>query len=446
MKIPLTPPTLEKILKELPKEVLPNIFGQNPLIKGTYIHWDKLRHLPPPSGQTAESWWAGIKLARSSLLKSLTLKDKYGAPLQFSTPEPVLKSLHKIDKQAAGHISMNSPIATREDKDRYLVSSLIEESITSSLLEGAATTREVAKQMLRSGRKPNDTSERMILNNYAAMLHIQEIRDTPLSLELILELHSIVTRDTLEKADGAGRLRRPDEEIHVVDSSHSQIIFTPPRAEELQTRLEQLCLFANEGDDSEPFVHPVIRAILLHFMIGYIHPFVDGNGRTARAIFYWCMAKQGYWLMEYLSISRLLFQAPAQYSRAYLYTETDGNDTTYFILHQLDIILRAIDALYEYLARKVDEQQTAEEFLRKSTALGSELNYRQVALLGHALKHAGYIYTMESHKRSHSITYETARRDLLKLAEIGFLEKDKRGKSFIFFAPKNLRERVIEKA
>lgn len=84
-------------------------------------------------------------------------------------------------------------------------------------------------------------------------------------------------------------------------------------------------------------------------MIGYDHPFVEGNGRTARALFYWSLARSGYWLMEYISISRLLKQAPAQYGSAYMYSETDENDTTYFILHQISIIERAIDALYEYL-------------------------------------------------------------------------------------------------
>jgi Fic family protein len=94
-------------------------------------------------------------------------------------------------------------------------------------------------------------------------------------------------------------------------------------------------------------VHPVVRAILIHFMLGYDHPFYDGNGRTARALFYWSLARSGYWLMEYVSISRLLRQAPAQYARAYRHTETDDNDTTYFIVHQLEVIQQAIAALHE---------------------------------------------------------------------------------------------------
>ncbi len=56
-------------------------------------------------------------------------------------------------------------------------------------------------------------------------------------------------------------------------------------------------------DKADFFIHPVIRAILLHFMLAYDHPFVDGTGRTARALFYWSMAHQGYWLMDFISIT-----------------------------------------------------------------------------------------------------------------------------------------------
>ena len=85
--------------------------------------------------------------------------------------------------------------------------------------------------------------------------------------------------------------------------------------------------FANSSAES-PFVHPVVRAILIHFMIGYDHPFVDGNGRTARALFYWSMLRSGFWMTEYFSISSILRKAPSQYVRSYLHTESDDGDTT----------------------------------------------------------------------------------------------------------------------
>jgi Fic family protein len=443
MKIPQIPPPWRKLITG--QDDLSRIMGLGPLVRDRYMHWDELRHRTPPEDLSHEDWWAGVRVARVGLLKSLPFQDKHNRPIQFGMPDPVLRRLHAIDQQAAGSVGMESPIVSGEDRDRYLVSSLIEEAITSSQLEGAATTREEAKSMLRSGRRPRDKSERMILNNYHAMEAIREMRGLKLTPERVYDLHRIVTEGTLEDPGATGRLRKPDERINVVTADHTTVLHEPPDAETLPWRMELLCQFANATCDDGPFVHPVIRAILLHYMLGYDHPFVDGNGRTARALFYWSMARSGYWLMEYVSISRLLKQAPAKYGRAYLHAETDDNDATYFIIHQLGVIEQAIHALHEYLARKMSEQRGAEDLLRHAPSLSNSLNHRQVALLTHALRHAGHGYTVVSHKRSHRVTHQTARTDLQQLVDLNLLEKAKRGRAFVFYAPNDLRER-IEKA
>jgi Fic family protein len=63
------------------------------------------------------------------------------------------------------------------------------------------------------------------------------------------------------------------------------VFHTPPPAAELPARLEAMCDFAN-SKTPDTFIHPVVRGIFLHFWLAYDHPFVDGNGRTARALFY----------------------------------------------------------------------------------------------------------------------------------------------------------------
>jgi Fic family protein len=198
---------------------------------------------------------------------------------------------------------------------------------------------------------------------------------------------------------------------------------------------------ANDTDD-DPFIHPVIRSILLHFQMGYDHPFVDGNGRTARALFYWSMRRHGYWLTEFVSISSILTRAPAQYAESYLYTETDDNDATYFVIYQLRVLLRAIDRLHIYLASKEEELRRTQEQLQRSAVLRAALNHRQLAVVNHALKRPLFTYTIQSHRGSHNVAYETARSDLMRLAKLGLLEQGKVGRSFHFTAPKDLSERI----
>jgi Fic family protein len=300
--------------------------------------------------------------------------------------------------------------------------------------------------MLRSGRKPRDLGEKMIFNNYRAMEHLRSLRNEKLTPERVLELHRMLSEDTLDDPGDAGRYRRNDD-VHIVDVRDNTALHIPPTHTELPERMQRLCEFANaEETPSQPFIHPVVRAILLHFMIGYDHPFADGNGRTARALFYWSMARSGYWLMEYTSISHILRKAPAQYMRAYLYTETDKNDTTYFLIHQLQTIRQAIAALHEYVDRKVREQRETGQLLASSPALRGQFNHRQLALLDHALRNAGEAYRVDAHQRSHAVVYQTARNDLLVLETLGLLEKTRQGNAYIFYAPTDLRERLSKLA
>lgn len=198
--------------------------------------------------------------------------------------------------------------------------------------------------------------------------------------------------------------------------------------------------FANEGDGGERFIHPVVRAILLHFWLAYDHPFEDGNGRTARILFFWSMHRSGYWLAEYLPISRLIRAAPAQYGRAFLESESDEGDTTYFLLHQLRVIERAIQDLHDYLSRKVAEQHDVERMLD----VVDGLNGRQVVLLTHAAKHPGHAYTFGGHARSHRVTHETARADLGGLAKGGLLTRHRRGREYFFEPAPDLPQRLRE--
>lgn len=451
MKIPesplLTSDMLNSLIKQKDNKKLIRIFSANigPTdSKGRYLHWEKLKHLAPPEGFTSDEYWFATKTARQKILKEVPLVDKLKHPFYFCVPDTLQKELHWLDQNAAGSITMDQPITNPHTRDTYLVSSLIEESISSSQLEGASTTRNVAKEMLRQGREPKDHSEKMIFNNYKAMGVIREFKNDNLTPSIILHLHKVLTNETLEDHAKAGKLREITDDIHVVDASESSVLHTPPSARELPERLNKICEFANSTEENE-FIHPVIKAIILHFMIGYDHPFVDGNGRTARALFYWAMAKHGYWLMEFVSISSIIKQSPVKYGKAYLHTETDENDLTYFLIHQIDVIRKGITSLHEYLSRKATEIEKAEKLLDNSKAKG-QLNHRQLSLLKHALKKPNAIYRIQEHQLSHAISYQTARTDLLKMSdELNLLRKRKYGNSFVFVSPPDLRERLNDK-
>jgi Fic family protein len=406
-----------------------------------YRHWDKLRYMQPPDGLTVIDWWLALKLARQSQYKVVALSDKQWHPFKIVMFDEIYRILHQIDSYAGGYIHIKEQVINPSTRDSYLIHSLIEESISSSQLEGASTTRQVAKAMLSTARKPRDKSEQMIYNNYQAMRFIHVNKHRELTPSLIYELHAIVTQDTLE-ATQVGVLRTAEDNIVVADATTDEALYIPPDADRLAARIQELCDFANTEQENV-FIHPVIKAIILHFMVGYVHPFVDGNGRTARALFYWYMAKSGYWLTEYVSISNILKDAPAKYVRAYLYTETDENDLTYFVLYQLNILLRAIAQLRAYLAARANATREARQLINSNPRLQNALNSRQLALLNHALKHPNFFYNVRGHQVEHGIAYETARNDLMALSgKFKLLDKLKRGREYVFLSPPDLPARL----
>jgi Fic family protein len=277
----------------------------------------------------------------------------------------------------------------------------------------------------------------MIFNNYRAVQLISRLKDQPLSKDLLFTFHRTITDGTLQEGAERNYLRQPGDGVAVYDNRDNTLLHEPPPAEQIPQRIDALCRFANDIP-ADTFLHPVLKAIILHFWLAYDHPFTDGNGRTARVLFYWAVLSQKFWLFEFISISTILRKAPVKYARSFLYTETDENDLTYFILAQLQVIRRAIKELYAYVQRKQEEVRKVEDLLRESPLL----NHRQMALLGHALRYPGMRYTIESHKTSHQITYQTARTDLLDLAKKQLLRQTKSARTFVFIAPADLVERI----
>lgn len=383
-----------------------------------YLHWDELRHHPLPAD--AKVVWALMKLLRRTQAREIVFSGKH---FPYTLSDTCWQMLHHLDKTAAGNLlSVLDTIG--HDRERYIINSLMEEAIASSQLEGAATTRRVAKQMLRERRKPKNRDERMIFNNYLTMKKVREIGKGDLSPALLLSLHKMITSGTLEDPADEGRFRDNDD-IRVVDGSGT-ILHTPLPSSLVPELMDELCRFANSPDD--PFIHPIIKGIFLHFLIGYIHPFNDGNGRTARTIFYWYVLRHDYWLFEYMALSRTIKDTKGQYKKAYVYTESDENDLTYFIHYNLTSIEKTIKEIQTYIREQQAEQIRTLHSIQES----EELSYRQIDILKQIVKRPEKPVRIKEIEEMYHVAYATARSDLIRLEELGYLKRRTLGKEYFF--------------
>lgn len=318
-----------------------------------YPYWEEWKYKTKRWGINPDKIWSCAKSARIGK-KTIRFSAVPDFIFYFNTPSIIQQHLHELDLNLGGNLQSDDIIPSQE-KDRYLVSSIMEEAIASSQIEGAVTTRKVAKEMLEKNHQPKNKSEQMILNNYNTMRWIVENKNTIMSKELLLNIHQIITNGTLENKEDEGRVRRNDD-IKIMDETN-EIYYIPPEQKYLEQLINEFCDFANDENQNHVFIHPIIKGIILHFLIGYIHPFIDGNGRTARAIFYWYLIRKGYWLIEYMSVSRIILRGKAKYARAFLHTEYDENDLTYFVLYNIKAIKSALDDLKSYIQKKNEEKR-----------------------------------------------------------------------------------------
>lgn len=396
-------------------------------IEMEYLYWDKIKYLSDTKLKLIktnikpnELIWFITKIRREIsskkeyLFSDLLEENHFYIEYFYNVNEYLQQKLHYLDFNFGAGLQKEKLLSDL-DKQSYLNNALMEESIFSSMIEGATTTRVKAKDMLRKNKKPKNKSEQMILNNYKTIQYISEHQNEDISIEKLNEIHRLVTENTLEFEE-VGVFRNTND-INVVNELTGEIVHIPPNFEELNDLMKSFCEFFN-NNPKENFIHPIVKGSILHFLIGYIHPFVDGNGRTARAIFYWYLLKNGYWLTEYLSISRVIMKTKVQYEKAYLYTEIDDMDVTYFVHYQVKVLVKAFEELKEYVAKKKKEQSKLSKYLKLEG-----INERQANILHKIEEDGNRFFTVKEIENTFNITNQTARTDIEELIKKGYLKK-----------------------
>ena len=405
------PPKIDKktLVNALVKGIDSNIMPIVDKVNADYEYWDKVKYKKLPEGFTPQMLWTNVKASR--LRNMIPVWEKYG--INLCVTSQMQRLCHEFDMKFGSFWEVEGDTQSAEKK-YYLSSSLMEEAIYSSKMEGASTTRIVAKDMLRKKKSPQNKSQQMIANNYNTIQYIVEHKDEPMTEETLLHIHRLMTEKTMDNPEDTGRFRTNDKVV-VADMVEGDIIYTPPSFQEIPEFVESLCDFFN-NDNARTFIHPIIRGIIVHFMLAFMHPFADGNGRTARALFYWYMLKEKYWLTEYMSISRVIAKSKPSYEKSFRYVENDGNDIGYFIAYNLRALDISFQQLTDYIQRKQREKKAATSFM-----IAGNINYRQAMILQRFKEEPNTIMTVKDVQEQFSVSSMTARKDLSDLVQQGYL-------------------------
>ena len=134
--------------------------GELKEINDAYLYWDKIKYRAKIA--SPQEYWSAIKMARTLNSQSVNfVKSEF----HFVTTDYIQQLLHYCDLNIGGNLGSSVGIA-ETDKTKFMVSSIMEEAISSSQMEGANTTRKKAKEMIQKELKPKSKSEQMIMNNF----------------------------------------------------------------------------------------------------------------------------------------------------------------------------------------------------------------------------------------------------------------------------------------
>lgn len=374
-----------------------------------YLTREEIAYRLPVSLPISE-FWPIIDKARRDNSIELPLKTQNGEHFRFVMNKSITKQCNTVASIARkSHLLDALPPEIMED-------ATIDEAVWSSVIEGAFTSRAEAAKIIRQDKVPVNKSEQMIKNNYRAMLYVLEHLEEPISAKTLTDIAKIVTENASDEQVTGFRT------VPVYVTGRDGIVYTPPAAGQVPGMMDDLLDFIQSSE-----LHPLFKACIAHFYFVYIHPFTDGNGRTARALSFMMLMKSGYDFFRFFSVSGIIAEERSRYYKSMRNVEASGDDMTYFIDYYSAMLSRSVEKIEKQLFRHIYTEQ-----ILSKPEIGQKLNDRQMKGARWLLESENGAVTVDAWKKKFKTATETARQDLLLLCDIGILAREMDGRKAIF--------------
>jgi len=370
-----------------------------------YLHYKEIKYrnlIPIEFEKEPEKFWVLIKFHRKIHGIKTKISDRQHRLFIWHQLNSHQKLLHEIDFAMKNYL--DDP-----DYEKYQKKAIMEEAIASSQISGSYMSRIVAKQMLKEKLPAKTPAKKMIHNNFIMLQSIYEKHQFKrLNSETLSSLHDMLESNMTK--DGSFKY------------------FSDKNDPFLQKEVKKFMAFANDELEENVFIHPIIKASILHFWLLFLNPFANHNDRIARAIFYWYLLRKGYKLFSILPISLAIKNTKDDYHRAFILSVKDDNNLTYFIDYKIRKIQKTLNNFKHFIKQKNSENWRINHFLKSHP----ELNNRQINIL-EALHHISYRpITVTSHKNTHEITKVTAIKDLKGLEKLKLIKGKKEGRNIFY--------------
>lgn len=389
--------------------------------RNEYPYWDKIKYLVHSESES-EVFWGSIKLLREMTKKQTQIKSKNNKTFTYSKMLTIENTLKTIDFNR--FIKKNFSL-TDDQKNELIEKNCLAESIAAVRIEGVDISQTEARKLLRGQVSPNTMVEHLIVNMYQEMraISINSSRGE-MSIELLMNLHKNLLKKAVSE-DDLGRFRTRDEHV-VIMKNEKEIAFEPPDIDFIEDQIQGFCDYANNRDKSKD-IHPVTKAILLHFWLIYLHPFKDGSVRIARVIFYCYLMKNGYEdFIQYISLSHAISKSQISYANAFIYSVQDDEDVSYFIDYNLK---RIADAFSTFENNVKKEKEGSKEVIKYYQY---NLNKRQLRFVKELENYPEVHGSITAYMALNKISRRTAEYDFRQLIDQKIITKEKTGRKVYF--------------
>lgn len=378
-------------------------------LNNNYVHWDKFKDMQLPLDASHEEiWQQAISERQQGNTRKLTIEN---ISINWWLSNTMEAQLHKLDIGLAGGLGMDVLLAPKY-VHRHKTNMLLDESITSSLLAGAIVPKKAAREMLLKKRSPQNKDEQVCINIFRALQLSISKKEQPLTQDLLFQIHQTLTKDTI-KLKGIGNYRT---NIKIDTSSIDTSAGYKPVEATLVPQLMNL-VFDFYNNDTEPFfIHPLVKASIIHYLITSFRPFKDANGRMARLLAQMYLLKKEYWVTEFISVSNIISKFKPKYHKAIALSQADGNNIGYFLQFYIQSLQMAHKSLKDFVQR-INKERT-----EKASPKRSGYNDRQTTVLQWLKDDAEKIVTIRELRSVYGVSKETARTDLTALVEKGWLK------------------------
>lgn len=342
-------------------------------------------------------------------------KKRGGILIRVTLTNEILKRISEIDENRFSLSTIELPAVT---KNRLRKNSKKKSSYASNKIEGNPLTEQQANEAIDSDPHKHFLKPEQEVRNYFLALNFLEEKlkkKEHLSKDMILKVQAIVEKGASKEKIGLRGPMPPGVLFAVYDSETGVPEYIPPEYTDIPVLLDELVEYVNTTDD-----HPLIIAAIVHYQLVTIHPFEDGNGRTARLMSGYILDYYGYGfngigsLEEYFAYDPDEYYSSLQMGLPALYYSGRDNPPhpEIWINYFLKMMVLYSKKVYE-LSKVSEEDELAGSF--------SYLNTKEKEFLAFLLKKKLYEFTPIEVSRMIGVTNKTVINRCAKLVNQGFL-------------------------